>query len=60
MIHIHRTGAESGRSTKNKISDIYANKTVFQSVDGASALNLSGGVVNIGDLSLRTISKFGS
>ena len=53
-------GAESGRSAKNKIADIYANKTIFQSIDGASALTLSGGTLNIRDLSLRTISKFGS
>ena len=53
-------GAETTRNAKNKISDMYANKTIFQSVDGATALTLSGGVLTIGDLSLRTISRFGS
>ena len=53
-------GVESGRNEKNKISDIYANKTVFQSADGGSALVLSRGELNVSDLSLRTISKFGT
>lgn len=53
-------GVESGRSEKNKISDIYANRTVFQSADGAAALSLSRGELNVSDLSLRTISKYGT
>ncbi len=53
-------GIESGRDGKNKISDLYANRTVFQSADGGSALSLSRGELNVSDLSLRTISKFGT
>jgi len=53
-------GMESGRNDKNKISDMYANKTVFQSADGSAALALSRGELNVSDLSLRTISKFGT
>ena len=53
-------GVESGGAGKNKISDMYANKTVFQSTDGSAALTLSKGELNVSDLSLRTISKFGT
>ena len=53
-------GIESGSSDKNKISDIYANRTVFQSADGGAALSLTRGELNVSDLSLRTISKFGT
>ena len=53
-------GVESGRGKKNQISDIYANKTVFQNTDTGAALALSRGELNVSDLSLRTISKFGT
>ncbi len=53
-------GVEEGRNAKNKISDIYANKTVFQSADGGAALALTKGELNVNDLSLRTIAKYGS
>ena len=53
-------GVEEGRNAKNKISDMYANKTVFQSADGGAALTLSKGELNVNDLSLRTIAKFGA
>ena len=53
-------GVEEGRNAKNKISDIYANKTVFQSADGGAALTLSRGELNVNDLSLRTIAKYGT
>ena len=53
-------GLETKRDVKNKISDLYANKTVFQSADGGAALSLSRGELNVSDLSLRTISKFGT
>ena len=53
-------GIESNRNDKNKISDMYANKTVFQSADGGAALSLSKGDLNVSDLSLRTISKYGT
>ena len=52
-------GVESGRGKKNEISDIYANKAVFQSTDSGAALALSRGELNVSDLSLRTISRFG-
>jgi hypothetical protein len=53
-------GLESGRNDKNKISDIYTNRAVFQSADGGAALSLIKGELNIGDLSLRTIARFGT
>ena len=53
-------GVESSRDGTNKISDLYANRTVFQSADGGAALSLSRGELNVSDLSLRTISKFGT
>ena len=53
-------GVESGRQEKNKISDLYANKTIFQSADGGAALSISRGELNVGDVSLRTIAKFGN
>ena len=53
-------GLESGRDGNNKISDLYANRTVFQSTDGGAALSLARGELNVSDLSLRTISKFGT
>ena len=53
-------GVESGRSAKNKISDMYVNRAVFQSADGGAALTISRGELNVSDLSLRTISKFGT
>ena len=53
-------GVEAGRNEKNKISDMYANRTVFQSADGSAALSLGRGDLNVSDLSLRTISKFGT
>lgn len=52
-------GVESGRGQKNQISDIYANKTVFQNTDTGAALALSRGELNVSDLSLRTISRYG-
>ena len=53
-------GVEEGRKDRNKISDLYANKAVFQSADGGSALSLSRGEINTSDASLRTISRFGT
>ena len=53
-------GVEENRKSKNKISDLYANRTVFQSADGGAALSLSRGVINTGSASLRTISRFGT
>ena len=53
-------GAEESRQDKNKISDLYANKTVFQSADGGAALALSRGEINTDMASLRTIARFGT
>ncbi|MBQ6110316.1 MAG: hypothetical protein IJL05_02965 [Alphaproteobacteria bacterium] len=53
-------GIESGRQEKNKIADLFANKAIFQSADGGAALSLSRGDLRVGDISLRTISKFGN
>ena len=53
-------GVEESRKDKNKISDLYANKAVFQSVDGGAALSLSRGEINTNLASLRTISRFGT
>ena len=53
-------GVETGNNERNKISDIYANRTVFQSADGGAALSLGRGELNVSDLSVRTISKYGS
>lgn len=53
-------GMESGKNAKNKISDMYANKTVFQSYDGGAALTLTKGELNVSDISLRTIAKYGT
>ena len=53
-------GVESNRQDKNKISDLFANRSVFQSVDGAAALSLSRGDLNVNDVYLRTIAKYGT
>ena len=53
-------GIESGRQDKNQISDLFANKSVFQSADGGAALALNRGDINVGDVFLRTISKYGT
>ena len=53
-------GIEANKNDKNKISDMFANRTVFQSGDGGAALSLSKGELNVGDISLRTISRFGN
>lgn len=53
-------GVETGKNEKNKISDLYTNKTIFQSVDGESALSVSRGDFNVGSASLRTIARFGT
>ena len=53
-------GVESGRNEKNKISDLYAFKSVFQSVDGGAALSVGRSDLIVGSLSVRTISKFGT
>ena len=53
-------GIESGRQEKNQISDLFANKTIFQSADGGAALALNRGDLNANDVFLRTIAKYGT
>lgn len=53
-------GMESGRQDKNHIVDLFANKSIFQSADGGAALAVNRGVLNVGDLYLRTIAKYGT
>ena len=53
-------GVEANRNDKNKISDLFTNRTVFQSADGGSALALSRGDLSVNSVTVRTISRFGS
>ncbi len=53
-------GLEESRKDKNKISDLYTNKAVFQTADGGAALSLSRGEINTSAASLRTIARFGT
>lgn len=52
-------GVENGRKVRNKITAINAEKTIFQSKTGEAALSLTRGVLGVGTLSARTISRFG-
>ncbi|MDL2295567.1 hypothetical protein LJC18_02020 [Lachnospiraceae bacterium OttesenSCG-928-E19] len=52
-------GIEDGRKIRSKIDNLVANKSVFQSGSGEAALTITRGVLNVGNLSLRTISKYG-
>lgn len=52
-------GVENGRKVRNQITAINANKTIFQSKTGEAALSLTRGVLGVGTLSARTISRFG-
>ncbi|MCQ2562575.1 MAG: hypothetical protein MJ158_03110 [Alphaproteobacteria bacterium] len=54
------SGYENGRSEKNEIENIFAGKTFFQSSDGTASLSLNRGVLSVGSLSTRTVSKFGA
>ncbi|MDW3024317.1 MAG: hypothetical protein R8N50_01355 [Alphaproteobacteria bacterium] len=53
------TGAESGKKAQNKIAEMYADKAVFQSKTGESALALSRGTLYTDTVNVRTISMFG-
>jgi hypothetical protein len=52
-------GTELDRKTRNKISEIVADRTVFQSKDGGAALALTRGTLTVGSLDARTIASFG-
>ncbi|MBO4480519.1 MAG: hypothetical protein J5742_02740 [Alphaproteobacteria bacterium] len=53
------TGNEVGRKERNNIKAINANKVVFQTGSGESALSLTRGTLKADALVARTISKFG-
>lgn len=53
------SGTENGRKVRNKITTMSADKTIFQSKTGEAALSLTRGVLGVGTLSARTISRFG-
>lgn len=53
-------GVEANRNDKNKISDLYTNRTVFQSADGGSALAMSRGDLSVNSVTVRTIARFGT
>lgn len=53
------SGTESGRKERSNITAINADKTVFQTGSGESALSLTRGTLNMDSLTTRTISKFG-
>ncbi len=53
------TGNEAGRKERNNIKTISANKVIFQTGAGDSALSLTRGTLKTDSLVARTISKFG-
>lgn len=52
-------GTENGKKEKSTITAIDANKAVFQSKTGESALTLTRGMMLVGNLDARTVAKFG-
>lgn len=52
-------GTESGRKVRNKIENIVADKTVFQTTSGEVALSITRGALKANTVSTRTVSKFG-
>ncbi len=54
------SGTEYGRDEKNEIDSIVANKAIFQSALGDSALSLTRGDLAVGSVDARTVSKFGA
>ena len=52
-------GVESGRKVRNSISVMVADKAIFQSQTGESALSLTRGSLIVGNVSGRTISAYG-
>ena len=53
-------GIESGRKEKNKILNLDADKTVFQTKTGEAALTVSKGTLYADNVSTKTISMFGN
>lgn len=52
-------GTEDGRKVRSTINLMVADKAVFQSRLGESALSLTRGSLYVGDISVRTVSAFG-
>lgn len=59
IVTLNVTGTEIGRSEKNNIVEINANKTVFQNRFGETALSVARGELKVGNLLAKTVSKFG-
>ncbi len=53
------TGTENGRKAKNSIKNATADKAVFQSPDGESALSLTRGTLSVDSVDARTVAAFG-
>lgn len=53
------TGSENGRKERNQIKKLTANKTVFQTRTGESALSLTRGTLTVDSANVRTIASFG-
>ncbi len=52
-------GSESGRKERSNIVSVNTDKTIFQSALGEAALTLSRGVLDVGTIDARTVSRFG-
>lgn len=52
-------GIESGRKVRNNISVMVADKTIFQSQNGESALSLTRGSLIVGNVSGKTVAAYG-
>ena len=52
-------GVETDRTVRNKITTMVADKTIFQSKTGESALSLTRGTMVVDSVSARTISRYG-
>jgi len=53
-------GVETDRTVRNKITTMVADKTIFQSKTGESALSLTRGTMVVDNASTKTISYYGS
>ena len=53
-------GVEADRTVRNKITTMVADKTIFQSKTGESALSLTRGTMVVDNASTKTISQYGS
>ena len=53
------SGVESGKKVRNNIKDMVAQKTIFQSKTGESALTLTRGTLFANTVDTKTISMFG-